>query len=464
MAQLNFVVLGIVLLVLVNSCANIIPPSGGPRDSIPPRLILANPKDSATNVKTKNIVLTFDEFVSLQNVENIIYSPVPKNIPIADYKLRNVTIRFRDSLENNTTYAIDFGNAIMDVNESNVAKNFRYVFSTGPVIDNNTYRGRVYVAETGKTDSNLIVVLHRNLSDTAIQKLTPRFFTRINGKGDFIFNNLPAGSFAAYVVNGKSFNKTFDSTDLFAFRDSVVDIGSDNERVDTFYAFIQTPRSDKKNADPASALPPSLRDDKRLRYLAILDNGQQDLLSSFSMVFNRKLFSVDTSKIKLSDKEGLPQNGYTLRLDSFQKSLTLYYPWKENTAYQLIVEKDAVLDSNAISLPKTDTLLLNTRKETEYGSVRFRFQNVDTAQHAVLQIYQNEELVASYPIIQNDISIRRFKPGSYELRILYDANKNGKWDTGHFIPYKKQPEKVIYIPRQLNIRANWDNEITIGLQ
>ena len=115
------------------------------------------PKDSATNVKSKNITLTFDEFVSLENVqENIIYSPVIKTPPNADYKLRNVTIRFRDSLEPNTTYSIDFGNAIQDVNENNIAKNFRYVFSTGPTIDDNSYSGKVIVAETGKVDSTLM--------------------------------------------------------------------------------------------------------------------------------------------------------------------------------------------------------------------------------------------------------------------------------------------------------------------
>lgn len=462
-ARINYVVLGFVIMFLANSCANIVPPSGGPRDSLPPRLVIANPKDSATNVKTKNILLTFDEFVSLQNTENIIYSPVPKSIPQVDYKLRNITVRFRDSLEENTTYSIDFGNSIMDVNESNIAKNFRYVFSTGSLIDFNTYQGKVFVAETGKIDSTLIIVLHKNTSDSAIKKLSPRFFTRIDGKGEFKFNNLPTGTFAAYVVDGKSFNKIFDSTSFFAFKDSLVEIGSNN-RLDTFYAFTQSVTKKDKSADPASSLPPSLRDDKRLRYLTVLENGMQDLLSDFKMVFNRKLFSLDTAKVTLTDNENVLQKGYTLSLDSFRKTLTLRYPWKENTTYKLIIQKDAVLDSNTISLTKTDTLLLSTRKETEYGSVRFRFQNVDTSQHAVLQLFQNDEQVASYPINQNDIQIRRFKPGSYELRILYDENKNGKWDTGSFTPIKKQPEKVFYIPRQLNIRANWDNETTIALQ
>lgn len=441
-----------------------IPPSGGPRDSLPPRLVIANPKDSATNVKTKNILLTFDEFVSLQNTENIIYAPVPKNLPQVDYKLRNVTVRFKDSLEENTTYSIDFGNSIIDVNESNVAKNFRYVFSTGPTIDFNTYEGKVLVAETGKVDSTLIVVLHKNISDSAIKKLSPRFFTRIDGKGSFKFNNLPAGTFAAYVVDGKSYNKIFDSSSLFAFRDSLVQIGSNSNRIDTFYAFTQSITTDKKATDPSSGFPPSLRDDKRLRYIAILDNGMQDLLSDFKIVFNRKVFSLDTGKVRLTDNDDVLQKGYTVALDSLRKTFTLRYPWKENTTYKLVIQKDAALDSNATSLPKTDTLLLSTRKETEYGSVRFRFLNVDTSQHAVLQLFQNDEQVASYPINQNDIQIRRFKPGSYELRILYDRNKNGKWDTGSYTPIKKQPEKVFYIPRQLNIRANWDNETTIALQ
>ncbi|WP_416383681.1 Ig-like domain-containing protein, partial [Parvimonas sp. D9] len=75
--RLYGIALCLVIMIMANSCANMIPPSGGPRDSLPPRLVIANPKDSATNVKTKNILLTFDEFVSLQNTENIIYAPVP---------------------------------------------------------------------------------------------------------------------------------------------------------------------------------------------------------------------------------------------------------------------------------------------------------------------------------------------------------------------------------------------------
>ena len=106
---LRFLPLMILLIYMIQveiGCANIIPPGGGPKDTIPPRLITAVPKDSATNVTPKLITLTFDEFVDVKYLQNnLIVSPVPKNLPIIDYKLRNVTIKLKDSLEPNTTYA-----------------------------------------------------------------------------------------------------------------------------------------------------------------------------------------------------------------------------------------------------------------------------------------------------------------------------------------------------------------------
>lgn len=165
---------------LFSSCANIIPPSGGDRDSLPPVLIGATPKDSAVSVFPKLITLTFNEFVTLQDVNNnLIVSPTLKNIPIVDNKLRNVTIKFKDSLEANTTYSLNFGNSIKDVNEGNILKDFRYVFSTGNSIDDFTYSGKVLLAEKGSIDSTLIVILHNSTSDTAIFKNRPRYYSKL---------------------------------------------------------------------------------------------------------------------------------------------------------------------------------------------------------------------------------------------------------------------------------------------
>ena len=140
--------------------------------------------------------------------------------------------------------------------------------------------------------------------------------------------------------------------------------------------------------------------------------------------------------------------------------MTLQYKWKENSPYRLLIAKDAVADSTAITLLKADTLRFATKKETEYGSIRLRFSNLDLSKNPVLQLVQGEKLIESVPLTQADFQRKLFKPGTYDVRILYDANKNGKWDPGKFSE-KKQPEIVFLVPKQVVIRANWDNDVTI---
>jgi hypothetical protein len=133
---------------------------------MPPVLLQSVPADSMLNFKANKITLTFDEYVQLDNQmvqTNLVVSPTPDQAPIVASHLRDVTIRLKDSLKPNTTYSINFGNALKDVNEGNPYKNFHYVFSTGNSIASGELSGRVQLAQTGKTDSTLIVILHKNL-------------------------------------------------------------------------------------------------------------------------------------------------------------------------------------------------------------------------------------------------------------------------------------------------------------
>ena len=176
-------------------CANIIPPEGGLRDSLPPVLTKSTPRDSTINFEGNKVTLSFDEYIQIDNFQqNVLVSPVAKTPPTYNLKLNTLSVRLRDTLEPNTTYSINFGNSIKDVNEGNVMKNFTYVFSTGPTIDNLTFSGNVIMAETGKTDSTLIVILHKSGTDSAVMKERPRYMAKLNGKGAFAFRNLPAGT------------------------------------------------------------------------------------------------------------------------------------------------------------------------------------------------------------------------------------------------------------------------------
>jgi hypothetical protein len=446
----------------MSSCANIIPPGGGPRDSLPPKLIYALPKDSAVNVNPKLITLNFNEYLTLQNVnENLIVSPTIKNNPLVDSKLRTITIKIKDTLDPNTTYSLHFGESIKDVNEGNILRNFKYVFSTGKTIDDFSYKGRVYLAEKGKVDTTLLVILHNNLNDSAIVKERPRYYTRINGKGEFSFTNLSAGIFRVYVLPNDYSKKYDDSTKLFAFRSDDLVI-SNNTPYDTLYAY-EAFKTVEKITKPTETAGKNSKEDKRLKYAADFEGGQQDLLSNLNLNFNKKLQSVDSSKIAFCDSNYKALKGYRIELDTSKTKLSFIYPWKELSSFRIVIQKDAIADTSGITLPKTDTIRFITKKEADYGSIKLRFTNLNLSKHPVLQVVESDYIVESIPLTSYELIRKLYKPGNYDLRILYDTNQNGIWDPGSFGKIKKQPEIVKLISKVFSVRSNWDNEVTIGL-
>ena len=449
----------------ISGCANIIPPSGGPRDTLPPKLINAFPKDSATNVVSKTITLNFDEFVDVKSIqENLVVSPIPKNLPLIDYKLRSVTVRFKDSLEPNTTYSLNFGDAIKDVNEGNIFKNFTYVFSTGKTIANGTFSGKVLIAETGKIDSSLIVILHRNLNDTAIFKDKPRYYAKVDGKGGFKFKNIENGIYAAFVLPNNYTKKFEDSTKPFAFLNKPI-IVNDTTKAPTFYAY-----QEKKNKQgggfggnflaPTSSKANAAKEDKRLRFSNSFEGNLQDLLrNNIELTFNRKLYQFDSSKILLCDTFNKPIVNFKVTLDTTKKIVQIKYgSWKDDMPMHLIVLKDAIADTNGVSLIKSDTLKFFTKKESEYGSVKLRFTELDLSKHPVLQFTQGDKVVDAVTLTSKEFYRKLYKPGDYELRILFDDNSNGIWDSGNF-KNKLQPEVVFVLKQNFVFKANWDNEV-----
>jgi hypothetical protein len=235
-------------LMQIGGCANIVPPSGGPRDSIPPYAVYAKPKDSSTNIAPKEILISFNEYITSNAIqEQLIVSPNIKNNPLVDQRLNMVRIRLSDSLDANTTYSLQFGNALRDVNEGNIAQNFTYVFSTGDQIATGKLYGKVQIAETGLVDSTLIAVLHPIENDSAIYKDKPNYYTRINGQGVFEFNYLPSKDFNIYILPN-DYNKRYDdSTKLFAFLNQSVRPIQNMDSIQ-LYAFEATPKKEKKSS------------------------------------------------------------------------------------------------------------------------------------------------------------------------------------------------------------------------
>lgn len=447
-------------IVGLSSCANIIPPTGGPKDTIAPVLVSAVPADSSLHFVTKKITLNFDEYVQLSSNfgDEIVVSPYPLLPPLFEARLKTVTIKLRDTLKPNTTYSIDFGNAIQDVNELNTIKNFDYVFSTGNYIANGTLSGKVIEAETGETDSTLIVILHSNLQDSAVKKLRPDYFAKLNGSGNFVFHHLPKEDFSVYVLPNDYSKKYDDSTKMFAFLNEPLKIDSSRQSI-TLYAFREFTQKEKPvvaevKKTKKSAEPEALK-------IAFSSGGVQDILESLSIYTNRKVAEFDSSKVVLSDTFYKPIP-VRWQADTSGRQFTMQYSWIPEREYILVVQKEAFKDSAGIMPEKNDTLLFATKPEADYGNILIRFSNLDLTKNPVLQFLQGTNIIDSVVLTQKEWSRKIFPPGDYTIRILYDENKNGVWDPGNF-DTKRQPEITILIPRKITVKANWDNEVDIKL-
>jgi hypothetical protein len=452
----------VISLIGNSGCANIIPPEGGPRDTIPPILVEARPEDSTVNFRGNRVTLNFDEYIDLQEVQNnLLFTPIFENNPRVEAKLKTITVHFRDTLEPNTTYTLNFGNAIRDINESNVLRDFSYKFSTGPVMDSLELGGKVILAENGGTDSTLIVMLHRNLDDSAVVKEKPRYVSRVDASGNFRFQNLPAGTFAIYALGDAGTIRRYQSSNqLFAFRDQPVTIGS----TDTvnLYAYREEPANKTGTNLPQAAqnIPAS---DRRLRFTTNISSNQIDLLKDLVLSFPTPLKQFDSTRMALYTDSIFNRAVFTSSLDSTRKELKIRTAWKENTAYHLVLDKDFAEDTLGRKLLKSDTLSFNTKKLTEYGQLRLRIRNIDASKNPVLLFVQNDQVVFSVPISSGSYQSNLFLPGDYELRILYDNNKNGKWDPGNFFGKKRQPELVRPITDKISVKPSWENEFERSL-
>lgn len=442
---------GLWISIFHTGCAVMIPPNGGPKDSLPPVLMQAVPELSTTNFNTNKIVLNFDEYVELKGMQdNLIVSPLPKSNPVVDYKLKTVTIKLRDSLKPNTTYTLDFGNGLVDVNEGNALKGFTYVFSTGKYIDSNRISGNVMLAETGVYDSTLIAVLYSNLNDTAVLKTKPKYMARVDSKGNFKFQHLPDSTYNVFVMPNEYSKRYDDTTKMFAFMDSSIH-ASTNPVPLKLFAYQEAKKKEKK--------PPEKKPEKKkLTFTTSLDNYRQDLLSkSLTLTFSNKLKEANFNMVKITDTSYNTIINAVVIIDTALSRIVIKNQWKAADNLRLILNKKAATDTFGNNLEKNDTIKFVVGKEEEYGSLKIRFKNIDLNKNPVIQFLVNDLIVESKPLTGKDIFFKLFHPGEYDIRVLYDENKNGIWDPGN---YKKhlQPETVQKFKNKIPVKANWDNE------
>ena len=226
------------LIILLASCANRgVGPQGGPKDTIPPIPLFAEPELGAVNFEGNKLEITFNEYLQLDNIaSNLLMSPPQQNPPDVKARGKKLIVQFKDSLHDSTTYTIDFGAAVCDYHEKVPLKGFTFYFSTGPEIDTLEYIGRVYDALTLNPVPDVLVGIHRDLSDTAFVKHPFLRISKSDANGYFRIGNIHPGTYRLYAVDDISRDYRLTVGEAYAFGTEPIIVAAARDTTDTLAA------------------------------------------------------------------------------------------------------------------------------------------------------------------------------------------------------------------------------------
>lgn len=212
-------------LAFSHSCANTTtPPSGGPKDTIPPVLLKVTPESGSTGfpVTDGKVTLLYNEYTVVKTASDIQLSPPTKRRPTAKIKGKNIVVSFSDTLRENQTYTLDFGQALADNNEGNLAPRMVYTFSTGDSIDSLYLTGTVIDSRTLAPVKGALVAAFTDLTDSACFNVMPDAVVKTDDWGFFSLRNIRDTTFRIYAYSNKSGTYKYDpDQDEVAFLDSV---------------------------------------------------------------------------------------------------------------------------------------------------------------------------------------------------------------------------------------------------
>ena len=220
----------LLLAIAMNNCANsITPPGGGPKDETPPTVIETIPANGSANFISNGIIIKFDEFVSLENIQqSALISPPMAKMPDFKIKGKSIQVKFNEELIPNTTYSVYFGDAIIDITEKNPLSNYIYIFSTGKFVDSLSVFGKVINAFDLEPVEGAYVGLYKDNNDTiefdSLPYLIPPYYlSKTDKNGKFRFSGLSDDYFFAFGLNDKNSNFFFDQpVEEIAFLDSLI--------------------------------------------------------------------------------------------------------------------------------------------------------------------------------------------------------------------------------------------------
>ncbi len=347
------------VIIAMYACASMGTPDGGPEDYDPPKFVRSTPEPNAINYNKKKVTIEFDEFIKLEKAsEKVIISPPQAEAPEVRASGKKVIVQFQDSIKQDITYTIDFGDAIVDNNANNPLGQFAFAFSTGNTVDTMAVSGTVLNAENLEPIKGIQVGLHKNLNDSAFVKLPFDRISRTDSRGRFTIRGVAPGKYRIYALMDGNQNFFFDSkTEQIAWSDSLIVPSMEPAvRQDTVWNPLDTAKIDTiKTVNYTRFLPDNimLRAFKEENDFQYLQKSERPKTNQFSIYFSAK-------NKELPAVKGLDFDEQKLIVEANSRKDSLLY-WITDT---VLCERDTLTlqldywatDTLKQLVPKTDTL------------------------------------------------------------------------------------------------------------
>ncbi|MBP7497119.1 MAG: Ig-like domain-containing protein [Bacteroidales bacterium] len=213
----------IFLTILFAGCATIVAPTGGEQDKMPPKIINSLPANKSINFNSKEIDISFSEFIKTLNQGKLSISPFTDTLPEIKVKRKRLVIKLNNKLKKDITYNIDLSDVVADITENNAVKDLKYVFSTGAYLDSLSYIGRLIDSYTLKPEKDLFVMLYDKYSDSVPYKSKPLYLCKTDEKGFFKFSNIKDNKYKFFALKDENSDYLYNSLkEKVAFIDTLI--------------------------------------------------------------------------------------------------------------------------------------------------------------------------------------------------------------------------------------------------
>jgi len=514
---------GVFLALFMYSCAVQKSPLGGPKDETPPSLdSIKSTPNYVTNFDLDKVVLRFDEFIELKNAfEQIVYSPPMKTKPEIVQRGKKITIKFskEDTLKENTTYTINFGEAIVDLNEGNPLSNFRYVFSTGDVIDSLRISGSVVNDMTREAAEGVLVMLYDVNRDSIVYEEQPYYFAKTNKSGTFAIENLRSDSFKLVVLNDGNLNLKYEEGEPIGFLDSMIfTTDSTPSRLslnifepllpievadDDFspfkikFEFTESPKDVQVGnyRDSIYWMTEINKDSLILWHNNTVPNDTFYVLGD-TITYKRRVFrgevkpisqkrsnlkrgggltpgkavelefpfaitEIDESQFELSDS--LIRSFSSIGVDTINpRMLILNYDFKYGDTMGLYIQPGGLSFNNGAQNDTISELVVPESSE-KYGTIYLSIDSLESDKNYIMQLMDKEVEVKKEVITnleQATFTYGLMPPKIYTVKLTRDDNSNGRWDPGDY--WKKMQSEIWQSTELEALRENWELEAKVA--